>query len=237
MRMMKLETAVAISALLAVATAQTPANSPATNQSTSVAGATMPAECAAWVPKPALVSSIRDVKRIFVDSFGEDPVSLQIHAMVVSQLLQSARFVVTENRQKADAFLKGAGVEKTSVESHSYNSGTAASHAAGGHSSSVSGSMVNGTGSISGSSSGGFAAAGAAINDSYSSTQAVNDARVSVRLVNQDGDVIWAATHESKGAKYKGASADVADKVVKQLMRDLEKSEKKPVSSETASVN
>jgi hypothetical protein len=39
-------------------------------------------------------------------------------------------------------------------------------------------------------------------------------------------DVIWTTKQESKGAKYKGASADVADKVAKQLLRDLEKLEK-----------
>jgi hypothetical protein len=53
----------------------------------------------------------------------------------------------------------------------------------------------------------------------------VNEAKLSVRLVNPDGDVIWTSTQESKGAKYKGASADVADKCVKKLLRDVEKLE------------
>jgi len=47
----------------------------------------------------------------------------------------------------------------------------------------------------------------------------------SVRLVNPDGDLIWTSTQESKGAKYKGSSADVADKCVKQLLRDVQKLE------------
>ena len=34
---------------------------------------------------------------------------------------------------------------------------------------------------------------------------------------------IWTTTQESKGAKYKGASADVANKIVKQLVWDMEK--------------
>jgi hypothetical protein len=38
--------------------------------------------------------------------------------------------------------------------------------------------------------------------------------------------VIWTTTQESKGAKFKGASADVAEKIVKQLARDAEKSDK-----------
>lgn len=215
MKMKKLAIAVATSTLLAVAAAQTVA-SPAAK--TPPSSAAMPAECAPWVAKPVPAATVKDVKRIFVDSFGDDPIAAQIQAMVISQLMQSEKFVVTENRQKADAFLKGAGVEKTSVESHSYESGTAAGRSSGGYSGSIYGS------------SGGFSSAGAAITDASSSSETVNDARVSVRLVNQDGDVLWATTQESKGAKYKGASADVADKVVKQLIRDVEKAEKKLAS-------
>jgi curli biogenesis system outer membrane secretion channel CsgG len=175
---------------------------------------------------PTGVSSISAVKRIYVDSFGDDAINKQIQAMIVTQLTSTRRFVVTENKDKADAILRGAGLEKTSQETHAFSTGTAAGAASGAHSGSVSGHFVNGTGSVSGSESGGFSAASAAINDSYASTETINDARIAVRLVNQDGDVIWATSQESKGAKYKGASADVAEKVVKQLFRDLEKLEK-----------
>lgn len=208
--MQKLATLAAISAFLccstgALAQQSTPAPAPA--PAAVPLTPAMPAECAAWIPKATSIASIKDVKRIFVDSFGEDPVAAQIQAMVVTQLIQSGKFVVTENRSKADAFLRGTGVEKTSVESHSYESGTAAGGAYG------------------------LSAAGAAINDAASSSETVNDARVSVRLVNQDGDVLWATSQDSKGAKYKGASADVADKVVKQLIRDIERLEKRPSSA------
>ena len=54
-------------------------------------------------------------------------------------------------------------------------------------------------------------------------TETINESRVAVRLVNSEGDVIWTSTQESKGAKYKGASADAADKCLKQLIRDVEK--------------
>jgi hypothetical protein len=53
------------------------------------------------------------------------------------------------------------------------------------------------------------------------STETIDRAAVAVRLVAADGDLIWATTQESKGAKFKGASADVADKVVKQLLHDI----------------
>lgn len=167
------------------------------------------------------------VKRIYVDSFGDDSISRQIQAMVVNSLSESKRFIITENKDKADAVLKGTALEKTSQEFHGMSEGTGVASAAGGHHGSVSGSFVNGTGTVSGSSSGGFAAQAARIDDSVASTETINDARVAVRLVDKDGDVIWTSTQESTGAKYKGASADVAEQVVKKLLRDLEKLQKK----------
>lgn len=176
--------------------------------------------------EPDIEGQLLHVKRIFVESFGDDLVSKQVQAMVISSLTESKKFVVTENKEKADAVLKGSSLEKTSQELHSSSEATAAGGAAGGHSGSVNGSFVNGTGSISGSSSGGFVSRAASIEDSSTSTETINDARIAVRLVDKDGDVIWATTEESKGAKYKGASADVADKVVKDLLRALEKLKK-----------
>jgi hypothetical protein len=89
-----------------------------------------------------------------------------------------------------------------------------------------SGSEISGAnGSVSGSSSGGFVARHMGISDSSVNTETIDEARIAVRLVSPDGDVIWTSTQESKGAKYKGASADVADKCVKQLLRDLDKLE------------
>jgi len=133
------------------------------------------------------------VRRIYVDSFGDDPKSKEMQSMIVSALVSSKRFIVTENRDHADAILKGVAIEKTSQELHSFGEGTAAASAA----------------------------KGAAISDSSLSTETVDQARVAIRLVNTDGDVIWTTTQESKGAKYKGASADVADLCIKQLLRDV----------------
>lgn len=118
--------------------------------------------------------------------------------MVIDALRASKRFIITENREKADLILKGAALEKTSQEAHALGSSVVAG-AAEGHSASVAGSA-----------------------DSQASIESTNDARVSVRLVSLEGDVIWSTTQESKGAKYKGATADVADKVVKQLLWDME---------------
>lgn len=163
------------------------------------------------------------VRRIYVDSFGDDTISKQLQAMVITSVTQSKRFIVTENKDKADAVLKGTGLEKTSQELHATGESTTVATAAGGEHGSVSGTVVNGTGTVSGSSSGGFAARKLGTSDSQASTETINDARLAVRLVSSDGDVIWTTTKESKGAKYKGASADVADQIVKQLLWDLDK--------------
>ena len=172
------------------------------------------------------------VKRIYVDSFGDDVISRELQSMVVSSLVATKRFKVTENRERADAILKGVALEKTSQELHAYGEGTSVGGASGGGHSEISGSG----GSISGSSSGGFVARHMGTSDSSVSTETVNEARIAVRLVNLDGDVIWTSTQESKGAKYEGSSADVADRCVKQLIHDVEKLESagSPTSAATA---
>ncbi len=166
-------------------------------------------------------TALLKVNRIYVDSFGDDITSKELQSMIVSSLVATKRFRVTENRERADAILKGVALEKTSQELHAYGESTSVGTAGGGSHSDVSGSVVNGNGTISGSSGGGFAARHMGTSDSSVNTETVDRARISIRLVNPDGDVIWTTTQESKGAKYKGASADVADMCVKQLLRDV----------------
>lgn len=176
-----------------------------------------------------IATKLAKVKRVYIESFGEDVASKQAQAMVIDALTNSHRFIVTEKRETADAILKGVGLEKTSQELHATSEATAVGGAAGGHQATLSG----GPGSISGSSSGGFVARSAGIAESQATTETINDARMAVRLVSSDGDVLWSTTQESKGAKYKGATADVAEKIAKQLLWDLDKvqSRLKPKSS------
>ena len=164
-------------------------------------------------------ATLLKVKRIYVESFGDDIVSKELQSMIVSALAATQRFKVTEIREKADAVLKGVALEKTSQELHAYGEGTSVGGASGGGHSEISGSG----GAFSGSSSGGFIAQHMGTSDSSVNTETINEARIAIRLVSPDGDVIWTSTQESRGAKYKGASADVADKCVKQLLHDVEK--------------
>ena len=163
-------------------------------------------------PRAELIAKLVSVKRVYVDSFGDDSVSKSLQAMVINALDESKRFIVTENKEKADAILKGRSIESTSQEVHATGSGTRVAAAGGSESSSPGGGGH-----------GGFAAKAMGIDDSTLSTETITEARLAVRLVSSDGDVIWSTTQESKGAKFKGASADVADKIVKQLLHDLDK--------------
>jgi curli biogenesis system outer membrane secretion channel CsgG len=158
-----------------------------------------------------LAAKLSTVKRIYVESFGDDEISKTLQAMVINALDETKRFIVTENKDKADAILKGHSLEKTSQEVHAMGQGTGVATAGG--SASAHGDNAHG----------GFASKAMGIDDSRLSTETVNDARLAVRLVAADGDVIWSTTQESLGAKFKSASADVADKVAKQLVRDLDK--------------
>lgn len=162
-------------------------------------------------------AALLKVKRIYVDSFGDDIISKELQSMIVSSLVATKRFKVTENRERADAVLRGVALEKSSQELHAYGESTSVGAAGGGGHSEISGSGGN----ISGSSSGGFIARHMGTSDSSVNTETINEARVAIRLVSPDGDVIWTTTQESKGAKYKGASADVADMCVKQLLKDV----------------
>jgi len=147
-------------------------------------------------------AALLKVKRIYVDSFGDDVISKELQAMIVSSLVEAKRFKVTENRERADAVLRGVALERTSQELHSYGESTAVGRGA--------------------------------ISDSSSHTETTSESRLSLRLLDPDGDVIWTTTQESKGAKYKGASTDVADKCIKQLIHDVEKLEPATSSPTTA---
>jgi hypothetical protein len=53
-----------------------------------------------------------------------------------------------------------------------------------------------------------------------------HEATASVRLVTKDGDVIWSTIEESTGGKFRGASADVADKIARKLAMAYERARK-----------
>ena len=69
---------------------------------------------------------------------------------------------------------------------------------------------------------------GAGESESSHSVERRHEANAAIRLVNKDGDVIWSTTQESLGGKFRGSSADVADKVTKRLTEDYERAKRLP---------
>jgi len=122
-----------------------------------------------------------------MEIFVDDPISKEMQAMVLDSLTFCKVSAATENRDKADAILKGSTLEKTSQEAHSYSDSTAVGTMHGSSSGSLYGTIP---GTISGSSSASVNGTNMADATSTSSVTTANDARASVRLVNSDGDVI-----------------------------------------------
>ena len=163
-------------------------------------------------------SPLAQVHRVYVDKLGDESDSDHLRSMVIASLQNSRLFILTEAPEKADATLKGSATSDTFKEVRSH---TESSH----NGRSASQSQAN---------SSGGAYAGrtqSSANSNVNSTQSESnhseerkhEASASVRLVLKNGDVVWSTTKESLGAKYRGASADVADKISRQLAFDWER--------------
>ena len=168
--------------------------------------------CSAVEPladKPPLLT----VKRVFIEPLSGDQTAAQIRDMIINALQSSGLFVITEKADKADAILRGSAEDTVFTDTFQTNEGVSARASLSGSGGSTSRTTQRGAASI-----------GVGLDESEKITERKHEALAAVRLVSREtGDVIWATTQESLGAKFKGASADVADKVVKQLIADIEK--------------
>src|SRR5437588_3137413 len=77
-----------------------------------------------------LAPQLLSVRRIFVDSFGDEPIARQLRDMIIAGLAESKKFVLTENKERTDAVLKGTALEKTSQEARVSSEFTLAGRAA-----------------------------------------------------------------------------------------------------------
>jgi hypothetical protein len=158
------------------------------------------------------LQELTKIRRVFVDRLGGGETAAQMRDMIVSSLQNARLFVITENEDKADAVLRGSGEDLVYTETHD------------------SSSSLNARASIGTSRTtrerGGYFSAGAGDGEANRSVERRHEAAASVRLVNRAGDVIWSSTQESTGAKFRGASADVADKITKALVEDYARARK-----------
>ena len=175
----------------------------------------MAAAAADKPPSPAEIeeASLRQlmtVRRVYVDRLIGGETAAQMREILVSSLQGTRLFIVTESQEKADATLKGGAEDLVFTEQHGSSEG-------------VNAKADFGSGRPSSTSRGAYGGVGLGQNESEHSIDRRHEAIAAVRLVNKEGDVIWATTQESLGAKFRGASADVADKITAKLKEDFER--------------
>ncbi len=170
-----------------------------------------------------LSGQIVTVKRVYVDRLTGGETAAQMRDLLISSLQNSKLFVLTENAERADAFLRGAAEDLVYTDAFSSSEGVRVSAGEAESAGNSTGSRLNGAGSTIGSRSSRRMSIGVGENESTNIKERKHEALATVRLVNKDGDVIWSTTQESTGAKFRGASADVADRITKQLVADYER--------------
>jgi hypothetical protein len=164
-------------------------------------------------PEEQAAEQLSKVRRIYIAILTGGDAALQIRDLLMTSLHNSKLFVITEDEDKADAVLKGAGDDDVFTDTFQSSEGINAH-------SQISAGSSEGLHNYSSSSSTHSGGLTIGENDSSRTEERKHEAIATVRLVSKDGDVIWSATAESLGAKFMGASADVADKIAKRLASD-----------------
>ena len=163
------------------------------------------------------------VKRVYVDRLTGGETAAQMRDLIITSFQNSKLFVLTENQERADAVLRGAAEDLVYTDAFSSSEGINARVGGSENSGVGTSTRFNGAGSGASRSAARSLNVGVGENESSSTKERKHEALATVRLVNKDGDVIWSTTQESNGAKFRGASADVADKITKQLVTDYER--------------
>ncbi len=171
-------------------------------------------------------AQLLSIKRVYVDRLTGGDSAAQLRDLIIASLQNTRLFVVTENEERADAIIRGAAEDLVFTDTYMSSDGVTANAGIG-----------LGTGTKSSRSGSRYLHAGAGDHEATDIKERKHEALATIRLVNKDGDVIWSTTQESLGGKFRGASADVADKIARQLQADFERARKgimaSPVRSST----
>lgn len=158
--------------------------------------------------------SLLDVKRIYVGELTGGAEASALRDLIIAGIASTKLFILTDKEERADAVLKGAADDKVFTDTFDNYQGTTA-HDTLGKSSSGTSVAAKATGLYGGNSIG--------ENESHHTRERKHEAYASVRLCNKDGDVLWSTTQESLGGKFRGASADVAAKIARQITLDYDR--------------
>lgn len=161
----------------------------------------------------APITSILQIRRVFVEPLAGDSSAEAIRQLLIATLQQSRLFIVTDNADRADAIVRGAADDREYTDQFDSQEGINAHMNAGAFGSGSSSTSRSG---------GGYGGLSVGENESHHIKERKHEALATIRLCNREGDVLWATTQESHGAKFRGASADVADRVARQLRLDFD---------------
>ena len=153
-------------------------------------------------------SPLAQVKRVYIDKLTTGEGSEQIRDLLLSAVAGTGLFVVTENPDRADAFLRGGAEDRVFQETFDFREG-------------VNGRAQLGAGGNSRTSSRTSAGVSVGEDESARQTERKHEAVAAVRLVNKEGDLIWSTLQESAGTKFRNASVDLVRKIVDQLKQDV----------------
>jgi hypothetical protein len=176
-----------------------------------------------WQTPDDLSGQLVNIRRVYVDRLTGGETAAQMRDLIIGSLQSAKLFIITEDQSRADMFLRGAAEDLIYTDAFSSADGVNIHAGASANSGSSSGSRFNGAGGSMSERSGRSLNLGVGENESQSSKERRHEALATVRLVNKEGDVVWSTTQESNGAKFRGASADVADKITRQLVSDYER--------------
>jgi hypothetical protein len=158
------------------------------------------------------VDGLLEVKRVYVAQLTGGPQADALRELIIASLDSTKLFILTDNPERADAVLKGAADDHAFVDTFDTSEGVNSRENGG----KTSGGLYSGK-------SGGYLGLSVGENESHHIKERKHEAYAAVRLCNKDGDVLWSTTQESLGAKFRGAGADVAAKIARQMTLDIER--------------
>jgi hypothetical protein len=159
------------------------------------------------------IGTILQVKRIYVSPLTGGAQADALRDLIIASLTNTRLFILTDNPDRADAVLKGAADDKAFTDSYDSNEAQTAHENVGKSSGGT--AFIRGTSLAIGN--------GGSMEDSHHIKERKHEAYAAVRLCNKDGDVLWSTTQESLGAKFRGAGADVAARIARQITLDYER--------------
>lgn len=150
------------------------------------------------------LKKLSSVRRLYVEELvGEG--AHAIRDLLAAAIHSRGLFVLVEDPAIADAYVRGSAEDLIYADYQRYRSGINVRGAA------------SSSQRESGESNFGSASFGVGDNEDTDRRERKHEALAAVRIVLNNGEVVWAAARESSGAKFRGAAADVAHGVADEL--------------------